>query len=535
MTFKQLLSIDTPEEHHSRVSKWLAFFALLSSIVVLSFSWNFYQEDKNVVIHSVGADSPTRLEAIMSDLTRQIDYVVEDTLAIADIHHSHLSSLSNEEAYIATKKLIKNVFGYKTRYDQIRLLDVTGQERIRFNLYKDKWVSVPDYQLQNKAHRYYFTEGKRLLENQVYISQIDLNMEKGAVEVPFKPVVRFVTPVIKDNELVAVVIINYHAQELIDVLNKYSNDRFQLMLLNHKGYWLKSPNEKDEWGFMFWEKQAVRFDNRYPEAWREIEGNDGGQVNVEEGVFHFETVHLANIQSNLLSAFNRYSETGLPRFHTWKIISYMPKDTLNEILFSIRARYIAMDLLILLLILVSSMSFFYAYKHYHSHKISLTKHAYYDELTGALNRRAMIQYGGDLIANHQAFSLIYFDLDKFKPLNDSHGHEFGDYVLKTVVKDVHALLRQDDLLFRIGGDEFAVFLMGQTSDETLKRITNRIDEKLKKTKQYNHQKFSIVVSMGMAHYNGEDTNLDQLLNASDKEMYQHKKMRQEEPGSTTEV
>jgi len=97
------------------------------------------------------------------------------------------------------KKEATNIF-YKfartyKEYYQIRIIDASGKEIIRINNKRDgTTVIVPDAQLQDKQHRYYFQEAMKLDKGQIYASSIDLNMEHGKVEVPYVPVIRLATP-----------------------------------------------------------------------------------------------------------------------------------------------------------------------------------------------------------------------------------------------------------------------------------------------------------------------------------------------------
>ncbi|MFW9878101.1 MAG: PAS domain-containing sensor histidine kinase, partial [Candidatus Thorarchaeota archaeon] len=83
----------------------------------------------------------------------------------------------------------------KQCYDQVRILDKNGKETVRVNFNDGKPEPVPKEKLQFKAQRYYFYEASGLSKNEVFVSQFDLNIEEGRIEIPYKPMVRFVTPV----------------------------------------------------------------------------------------------------------------------------------------------------------------------------------------------------------------------------------------------------------------------------------------------------------------------------------------------------
>jgi diguanylate cyclase (GGDEF)-like protein len=101
---------------------------------------------------------------------------------------------------------------------------------------------------------------------------------------------------------------------------------------------------------------------------------------------------------------------------------------------------------------------------------ALRQQAAKDSLTGLFNRRMLDAYLPDAIerckANATPFSLLMIDIDYFKPLNDTLGHAAGDQMLKSVAQIIRSTIRESDLAFRIGGDEFVIVLEGCPSERT---------------------------------------------------------------------
>lgn len=176
-------------------------------------------------------------------------------------------------------------------YDQIRLLSETGTELIRVNYASGNPVMVPLEQLQDKSDRYYFNGAASLFGNQVYISPIDLNKEKGRIERPYKPVIRFAQAVRDPSgDLIGVIVLNYLGEKLLTGFRQNMNALpGKSMLLNGDGYWLSSDNSEQEWGFMF--DQPVTFATKYPDIWHQVQTQDAGIVETDEGRFTFSTVH----------------------------------------------------------------------------------------------------------------------------------------------------------------------------------------------------------------------------------------------------
>jgi len=151
-----------------------------------------------------------------------------------------------------------------------------------------------------------------------------------------------------------------------------------------------------------------------------------------------------------------------------------------------------------------------------------------DELTGLLNRRGFLAEMKRALAQASRYDehgvLVYVDLDGFKPVNDTHGHQAGDEVLKRVAEIMCANVRDTDYVGRLGGDEFA-FLLVRTSwqsglhkAETMERLLNSafID--------WLGQRVAIRASLGFQCYGPDDESQD-LLNRADDAMYRTKKLR----------
>ncbi len=167
---------------------------------------------------------------------------------------------------------------HKALYDQVRLLGLDGHERVRVNFRTGDPSSVVEADLQDKSDRYYFTDSLHIGRGSIFVSPLDLNMERGRIEVPFKPVIRFGTPVYDtQGRKRGIVLLNYLAQDLLDRFKSAnSGTETSLYLLNGRGYWLSSPDPEDEWGFMFPERRGTVFGTRFPQAWNHILQSDAG-------------------------------------------------------------------------------------------------------------------------------------------------------------------------------------------------------------------------------------------------------------------
>lgn len=150
-----------------------------------------------------------------------------------------------------------------------------------------------------------------------------------------------------------------------------------------------------------------------------------------------------------------------------------------------------------------------------------------DSLTGIPNRRGFYSTGEKrfraLTQTKETFSLLFFDLDKFKPINDLWGHAEGDEVLKVFSTLLYKLLGPGDVAGRIGGDEFAVLIAQQTRTDTfLQGLRNSVDKYNEKSgKPYN-----INYSYGMLHNDPvRYPSLGEMLKQSDEVMYSAKRRK----------
>lgn len=146
-----------------------------------------------------------------------------------------------------------------------------------------------------------------------------------------------------------------------------------------------------------------------------------------------------------------------------------------------------------------------------------------DPLTGVLNRGAwrlrLERIGEDTRQDRRPMSVLFFDIDLFKLINDSLGHQVGDDCLKAVAATVAHELRGGDILGRLGGEEFAVALPGARRIHAI-AVGERIRQAVQKNCQVvGEEVVELTVSVGAAEYLGEGESYDALLDRADRAMY----------------
>jgi len=151
----------------------------------------------------------------------------------------------------------------------------------------------------------------------------------------------------------------------------------------------------------------------------------------------------------------------------------------------------------------------------------IAKLAYSDPLTGAYNRRYFMQYA-NLYAQNDVSSgmgIIMFDLDHFKKVNDTYGHEAGDQALKLVSDAIQSVLRESDLFARFGGEEF-VALVQNIDLNNLTKLAHRICKRVEKIHfSHNGTDIPITISAGVAMRKNRDQSLNEVVGQADNALY----------------
>ena len=148
--------------------------------------------------------------------------------------------------------------------------------------------------------------------------------------------------------------------------------------------------------------------------------------------------------------------------------------------------------------------------------------AFHDPLTGLPNRRLLQQRLKERLQQEpdRPLALIFIDLDHFKPINDTFGHETGDRLLKLVAERMGHCVREDDLVVRLGGDEFVV-LLPDTGDGAL-AVADKLHQSLHHAFQIEQQALRISSSIGVALYPEHGADPKTLMHHADQAMYQAK-------------
>jgi diguanylate cyclase (GGDEF)-like protein/excisionase family DNA binding protein len=154
--------------------------------------------------------------------------------------------------------------------------------------------------------------------------------------------------------------------------------------------------------------------------------------------------------------------------------------------------------------------------------LAVRQRAQIDVLTGLLNHGTFVQQMDALIAAAEPFSLVMLDLDHFKPVNDSMGHQAGDRLLKQVAQAIVAASRDSDRVFRYGGDEFAVLLPRTDGDQVgpiAERVRAAVNGVVQHSLEWHGKARSLDASAGTASYPVDGVAADEVLLAADRALF----------------
>ena len=163
--------------------------------------------------------------------------------------------------------------------------------------------------------------------------------------------------------------------------------------------------------------------------------------------------------------------------------------------------------------------------------MALNSDATTDSLTKLSNRRLFLIWANLALARanrgESGLAILFIDLNQFKPINDTYGHQTGDEVLQTVAARMSSSMRSSDFLARIGGDEFAVLISGTITEDGLIIFQKHITEAISTPFSSGAMKGEcITASMGCATYPDNGTTIEALMNHADHSMYTNKNMSQ---------
>lgn len=160
----------------------------------------------------------------------------------------------------------------------------------------------------------------------------------------------------------------------------------------------------------------------------------------------------------------------------------------------------------------------------------LSKSANTDALTNIPNRlfleNKLSQMTKSSARRSDRFALLFCDLDGFKQVNDTYGHAVGDKILFQVAHRLNKLVRDEDILARYGGDEFAILVSPLVDEQIIQVIANKVENAISKPYDVSGNTINLGISIGVAIYPDEAASKEALLEVADRRMYSCKNLKQ---------
>ncbi|OPL08109.1 MAG: hypothetical protein AVO33_02120 [delta proteobacterium ML8_F1] len=512
----------------TKVIKNFNFFVLLfiTVIVLTSLGLLYIDNQRNSEELEASLLSDSMLLNQMKDqFTATISQNQSDVLFLESLYR-HLD-LTDDGGHLET--LLKLLIEKEGIYDQMRYINAAGHEILRINYTDSRGVIVGAEQLQDKSTRYYFNDTLHLPQGGIYISALDLNMENSRLEIPYKPMIRFATPLIHPEEgLEGIAITNYLAGNLLDQLNRIAQRATDhLVLLNSNGYFLTHREPLKTFGFMIEDRSEHTFMIRYPDVWQQI---ISGETLIEssEGIFQILRIDLADsLPGEVYFGGNETIYYAVAHIENNETFSHLlDRWTPTQLL-----RVMVSNLPLLFLVILSALLTNILLALYRDKQNRIEHFATYDPLTETYNRRAGMKIMENLLefraSTRIPLSLCFIDLDNLKTVNDQLGHSMGDRLIVALAAILKSETRLKDVICRYGGDEF-IILFDETDASAADNIWSRIKSRMEAVNQSSENRFQIQVSHGIVTYHPDrHDSLEELIEEADEKMYAEKTAKKE--------
>ncbi len=502
---------------------------------------------------------------------------------------------------------------------QVRYLDENGMEiaRVDRNNKVDNPFVVDEDKLQDKSSRNYFTEIKKMHNHTIWYSNIDLNIEKGKIEIPFKPTIRIGTPIYVNNEFKGMIIINLLATEILNSISKSTG--FDHFVIDKEGYFILHPNS--EYSFSKYTNNNRKLYDEFPQEASLIlngeykgknfysfpltdiiKNDDEAKLILRPKQAYTEDLIHNNIKTTILVLFLSilisiplaiyaslvpsklqkalwHSNNELKRFAEIidkfvitatttkesvitsvsqafvKASGYKKEELLHQQMSMIRHEDTPKKLFKDLWKTIREGKRWYspiknkrkdgtAYwleqniipvknekgeiTSYMSVGVDITakqeleRLSITDKLTNVFNRRKLDEELNKEFERakryNQSLSIMLMDIDFFKKVNDTYGHQTGDNVLQTVANLLKENIRKSDTLGRYGGEEFMIVCPQSHKEEVFllaEKLRKRVESFVFDEVQ------TLTISIGVAMNDGDKLAQD-IVKKADEALYQAK-------------
>ena len=523
------------------------------------------QRDLLTATQVLGRQFETSIEVVASD-TRMLASLVSAPVVASD-RMKRVQSAEESRLVDAFKALMV----VRPAYFQIRLISAThhGLELVRVDRDGSALLPIPEADLQEKAHYAYVFNTLRLGRGQVYLSDISINHEEGAHAGLNQPTVRVATPVLGDDgRVLGLIVINLDLNGLFDRLRSNLPNAYAVYLSNHWGDFLIHPDPSEAFGFDAGRRIFIQ------DAFKSVEGlirGVGGSLVTTAGPMdqhsdglvaafvrlpygaqtedkRFVILGMSQPMSNVIQEIDRQGWKTVQMIAlvgflavilamvvagrvtrplhqmTRAMALFAENQTVSHLNFKRQDEIgvLAASLNVMQNTLVANL-------HELDESREAIRHlAQHDGLTGLPNRALFADRLQQAVAQAQRdqsrLAVMFVDLDNFKPINDTYGHQVGDSLLTTVAQRMQACVRNADTVGRVGGDEFVVLLPWVQTQQDASVVAEKICDSINKVMLIDGHSLVISASVGVAIYPDHAKEQFSLLRQADAAMYMAKNM-----------
>lgn len=375
--------------------------------------------------------------------------------------------------------------GNENWWDVVRKFDSKG---MKIGVADSKGtIYYGDHKSMDISKREYF---KDLMKEKTSISKVLLDEEEGTDSIMIG------VPIIKEGKFKGAICLEYSTMELGRLLNgKDTSGMGAVLVFTRKGKMVASYEGMDKFPTMYDMLKTMEYDD--------ISRLDDMEADVQKGKSGFLSYQN---QGRLRMLY--YEPAGIS---DWTICTLAVAELYEGTLYSLKSETFLLmtkGVLITILLLVLSLRFFRIHR---KEKKENTK----DALTGVMNRKCFQKIlEKDLKRNKRYRACFFLDVDDFKKINDTYGHQKGDEVLTSVAAQLEKNLREKDVVSRYGGDEFTCLIYGITDKETIQEIAGRILREIT-------GKIHVNISMGITLIQNGDS-YERIIERADSALYEAK-------------
>lgn len=177
-------------------------------------------------------------------------------------------------------------------FKQVRYIDKNGQELLRINSPSNLNATRSAFELQNKAHRDYFTFAQTLEPGSVGVFGVDLEQEHNEFVIPYAPALRIIIPIFKGATAEGYIVTNYEVETLLDIITHRRNKRLKPEIINPDGSYIIAHNKDHAFGNQLPERAKYNLSNTNPQLWKEIQSNSSGSYVDKLNLYLFHSIEL---------------------------------------------------------------------------------------------------------------------------------------------------------------------------------------------------------------------------------------------------